>query len=303
MLPTAVIATPLRRSWLLLLLAVACAGVAGCHGPWRTAQAPPAEPGWERESIVSSSSSCTANNCRYRFRSPGGGIDVRSRVRTYSPQQIPGWDVPRGERVLGAVGSFLFRQAGGTTSSTVVGLGTRTVTAGGELQLHCSVFWIEDSELAFDRRQAVDVRSMTTRPVQGFDCRAAPATEPTAIAWRVRMGIAPPRDSLALVFDSLAAQRSPALAPLPPITLERTGRHDGAIVAYQVEQQTPVTSWARPLFPLRLQFARPGGEPLAVLHGGEDVVLDVAPAATPDERGILRLIAGLFAVTMDAGRR
>jgi hypothetical protein len=32
-------------------------------------------------------------------------------------------------------------------------------------------------------------------------------------------------------------------------------------------------------------------------------VLDVAPAATPDERSILRLIAGLFAVTMDTSRR
>jgi hypothetical protein len=300
MLATPVTSTPWHRTCLLLAV---CAGAAGCFGPGRSAQGPPPEPGWTREWIVPSSTTCAANSCRYRFRSPGGRIEVRSRVRTYSPQQIPGWDVPRSERVLGAVGSWLFRQAGGTTSSTVVGLGTRTVTEGGDLRLHCSVFWMEDSEVAFDRREGVDVRYMTTRPVQGLDCHAATAAEPDATAWRLRLGIAPSRDSLALVFDSLAAEQSPALGPLPPIALERMGSADDAVVAYEVERQTPVTSWERPFFPLRLQFARPGGEALAVLRGGEYVLLDVAPVATPDERRMLRLVAGLFAVTMDPGLR
>jgi hypothetical protein len=211
---------------------------------------------------------------------------------------IPGWDRPRSDRVAESVGFWFVRQLGGTTERTMVGLGSRVVSgpAAAELELHCDVFWMDDEERAFDRAEAMDVTWSGERVAQGMRCLGRAAGDTVAAVWRFEAGIAPPRDSLAAVFDSLVAAMSPLIAPVPPMALERRGPDDQVEARYTV---TPRGPGARQFSArVRLQVGREDGSPVAIIHAGPESVLDMAPDASSEEKRVLRLVAALLTVPL-----
>ena len=179
---------------------------------------------------------------------------------------------------------------------TVVGLGTRTVSspAAGDLQLHCSVFVLDDRDRSYDEEREEEVTRITERKAHGLRCDAVAAADTGAVLWRLRSGVVPPMDSVALVYDSLVTAESVDLGPFPPLTLDRVGGPGEVGVRYRVEQ---VARRYAP-FPLRLEISRDDGVPLAVVHAGTASALDTSPEARPEEVRALRLITALLQVTV-----
>jgi hypothetical protein len=290
-----------RRCACLLVLTLV--GVGGCA----TARVPGTGPlmdGWSREEFHPSSTTCSGgSSCTHRFSGPEGGLQVRSRTRTYATTSVPGWDRPAGERAALSVASWAVRQLGGTSTRTVVGLGTRVASGrgAGGLELNCSVFWMDDQDSEFDRRQAMDVTWTAARMAQGMRCTVTSPSDPETALWRLEAGIAPPLDSLAAVHDSLAAVQSPLLSRFPPVSLERLAA-DGSVAERYVTDHAVPGGLREAGIRLRLYVAREDGERIAVLHVGEASVLDTNPAVGDEERRVLRLVAVLLGVALTETR-
>jgi hypothetical protein len=286
-----------RRPWAaielrqlpLLLLLIATAGCAG--GVLQTA--PPAV-GWSREAFRITSESCWADNCRSRMKAAQGNLEITTRARSYAPHQIAGWERPLAERLALSTAMLAVRWAGGTTEQTRIGLGTRVVSAGpaAEWQLRCSIFWM-DTEEKHSRRSGEET-SYVQRQAQGARCGAVATADTSIVRWRFTGGIAPPRDSLAALVDSLMAAGSPLLNPFPPMSLERLTAAGEVAERYVIENE--FATLAHFVVRVRLHVARETGAALATFHGGDSALLDVAPEATAEEAAVLRLIAAAVAM-------
>lgn len=239
---------------------------------------PPLSEGWTREDLRLSAETRSTNSQHIRFATAAGPLELRGTIRRYSPQEIPGWGRPLAERTGSAIGGFAARVVGATTNEVVVGHGALVVSgpAAGEWGLRCAVFWMIDQDIEYDRSINEDHVAETSRRTSGMDCHGARATQPDVTVWRLNYGIAPPLDSIAVVYDSLAAEASPAVAAHPPITLVRLAADGEVEASYDVQRDQ---RW--------LLFGAADDGPLAVLHYG----VDFAPAASSEEKVILRMIA------------
>lgn len=238
---------------------------------------PPPPEGWTREDLSLSRATRSTNSQRLRFATAAGPLELRGTIRQYSPQEIPGWERPLAERAGSAIGGFVARQVGLGTNEVVVGHGALVISgpAAGEWELRCAVFWMIDQDIEYDRSINEDHVAEGSQRTRGMDCHGARATQPGVTVWRLNYGIAPPLDSIAAVYDSLAAEASPAVAAYPPIALVRLAA-DGEVEArYDVQRDQR-----------SLRFGGADDRPLAVLHYG----VDFAPAASSEEKVILRMI-------------
>lgn len=238
----------------------------------------PLSEGWTREDLRLSRATRSTNSQRLRFATAAGPLELRGTIRRYSPQEIPGWERPLAERTRSAIGGFVARQLGATTNEVVVGHGALVISgpAAGEWELRCAVFWMIDQDVEYDRSINEDQVAATSRRTRGMDCHGARATQPDVTVWRLKYGIAPPLDSIAVVYDSLAAEASPAVAAYPPIALVRLAADGEVEASYDVQRDQR-----------RLLFSAADDRPLAVLHFG----LDFAPDVSSEEKVILRMIA------------
>jgi hypothetical protein len=237
--------------------------------------------------------SCGPRECRTRIAGPAGRMEVRERTRVYALHEIPGWERPLAERAGFAVLAWGVRQAGGSTGRLDVGLGSRLVSGPGAagLELRCSLLWIDEVESEHDGREGAVV-TRKDRQAAGTQCLATSAADSNEVRWRFDVGVAPPRDSLADVYDALVAEASPLLGPRPPVLFDRVALPGDAGEAWTARR-------ARSAFDLvhgpltRLEVQR-GDARLAVLHVGQSCTLDLAPGMTPEESGVLRLLAALL---------
>jgi hypothetical protein len=260
----------------------------GCAGGILAAAPPAAD--WSRESFRVTSTSCRSDNCRARLSTSQGKLEIRTRARTYAPHQIPGWERPRGERAVLSTALLAVRWLGGVSEHTRIGLGTRVVSgnAADGWELRCSVFWVDREQRQQNRRDG-DTTSETERLAQGARCSAVATADTAGVRWRFLAGVAPPRDSLALLYDSLLAVRSPLIDPWPPMSLERLSA--GGEVTERYTIASDLATFANFTIRVRLHVAREGGAALATFHGGDRSLLDVAPEATQEEAAVLRLVA------------
>jgi len=256
-------------------------------GACATFGVPPLPEGWTREDLILSAETVSRSSQRRRFATEEGSLELRGTVRRYSPQDVPGWDRPLVERAGSAAGGFLARQLGAETSDVVVGHGTLLVSGEGadDWQLRCAVFWLIHEYVEYDFDSGEDQVSGTSLRSRGMDCHGVRAAQPESTVWRVSYGIAPPLDSLAAVYDSLAAEASPAVAADPPVTLVHLTPEGNMDVSYTVQREE---KWVR--------FGAADDQPLAVFHYASMPVtnaygVDFAPDATGEEKVILRMIA------------
>jgi hypothetical protein len=261
----------------------------------------PLTEGWARETLQRSTTTCSGRSCRWSVSLPGGGLQVRTEVRGYPSGKVPGWEESFGQRAAVSIASWLLRQKGWTTGETVVVLGTREVSgaSAGDLVLRCSVFWLDDEESVYDANLDQSVTYVAERKAHGVRCGAFAAEDTATARWRVWSGVVPPLDSVAGVYDALVAADSPELGPFPPLTLECLTEEGDPAVRYQLDQE----AWGHPWFPLRVRVAREDGTAIAMVHAGSDTAVDTAPEATPEERQVLLLIAGLLMATVEFAER
>ena len=245
---------------------------------------------WTRESFHVSRGKCSGERCELSVRSGAARFDVLRSSRTYRKDEIPGWGRPRGERIASGIGQSIVRAAGGSTDAVAITLGASRVAERGDTT---RVLWCSQLSMGEQRIVKRDGRDEVeqTRPLaSGLRCHVATPADSTTLLWRLAYGIAPARDSLAMLYDSLAAIQSPALGPDAPITLVQTGIGTSAFV---VERHPP------PLLDLyaydRWFVTRTDGARLAVLELGIRSVLHLAPEIDPEARGALRLIAAQLA--------
>jgi hypothetical protein len=263
----------------------------------------PAPPGWVREVYTERRWSCSRGACQTVVQTRRGSFVVWTRAREYDPHEIPGWDnESKAERRASSVLKWVFRRAGGTTDRVRVGVGTRVVTdtSDGGWTLTCAAFWIDDEEI--EKGGDGDHIARSTRRTRGLDCRAAASRDTSVIRWRFRRGVAPPLDSLASVYDSLAARNSPTVSTAPPMSLERLATDGRAGARYEVAWESP-GAIPRPTLAERvglvmgLRVSRESGSPpIATLHQtmAPDYgrgTLDFGPDVSEEEARILRLLA------------
>jgi hypothetical protein len=264
------------------------------------ASLPSAPPGWAREVYTERRGRCAGGACTTVVQTTRGSVVVWARAREYAPHQIPGWDTESGaaRRTTSAL-KWIFRQVGGTTDRVRVGVGQRVVsdTSGGGWRLSCSSFWIDDLEIEKGEDDQDVERSR--RRTQGLDCRAVAQQDTSAVIWRFRQGVAPPLDSLASVYDSLAVVKSPLVSANPPMSLERLATAGRSAARYYVgwESRTEQTLAQRVGLVVPLEVRRDSGGPaIATLHqsmapGYGRGTIDLGPDVTDDEARILRLLA------------
>ncbi len=268
-----------RAATLLLVLAGSACAILGF---------PTLPEGWTREELRLDLETRSPSSQRLRYATPDGSVELEGTIRRHSPQDVPGWDRPRSERAGSAIGGLLQRQVGFTTANVVIGHGDLSVSGPGtgEWELRCTVLWIVDEDIEHDRARGED-RVFTSRArTEGMDCRAARTTQPDVTVWRFGYGIAPPLDSLAATYDSLAAEGSPLLSAEPRLELLRLepGGEVGDRYRVQAEFNTQFgRNW--------LRVRTPDDQPLAHIHLG----IDFAPASSSEEKTILRMIALTFA--------
>lgn len=282
----------------ILVAAAACATLSASG-------AAPLAPGWARESFHVSTERCGSGECRTRLVSAAGHLDVTSRARTYARHEIPGWDSgSSAARVLSSVAQGIIRRSGALSDETVIGLGTRVTTGGtgGEWQLRCSIFWIDDQEVAYSRSDGDHV-TQATRRTEGTRCDAVASPDTGIAQWRFHTGITPPRDSLAIVYDSLASGESPAVSARPPMALERLTAGGRIDARYVVSRDTAALTFADRLRARKLSVTGASGAPLAVIHFGIQLTLDMASGATEEETQIVRLVGATLWVPLADTRR
>ena len=245
---------------------------------------------WTRESFHMSRGKCSDEHCAMSVRSGAARFDVVRSSRTYRRDEIPGWERPAVERVAGAIGQSIVRGAGGFTDAVAVTLGASRVAERGDTTraLWCSHLSIAEQRIV--RRDGRDEVEQSRPLASGLRCHVASPGDSTTPLWKLDYGIAPPRDSLARLYDSLAAVQSPALGPAPPITLVQAAAAESRFV---VERHAPslldVNAFERWF------VSRADGTRVAVIDLGIRSTLRLAPGVDPAARSALRLIAALLA--------
>ena len=251
--------------------------------------------GWTLDNFEPRRGRCAGEHCRLEIRSRDARFDVARISRHYGRDDIPGWGRPRGERVASAVGQTIIRGMGGFSDELVVTLRTTRVAdrSDSTRALWCSDMSMGEQRVVKGANGSDEVAQ--TRPIAaGLRCLVATTSDSTAPLWRLGYGIAPPRDSLAQLYDSLGALRAPAIGPSPPITLVRAGR-EGATDAVLVVERDP-----RAIPDLlnayeRWYVSRPDSTRVAVIDIGLRSRLRLAPGVEPETRQTLRLLAALLA--------
>lgn len=246
--------------------------------------------GWTREDFHMSRGKCGGERCAISVRSGAARFDVVRSSRTYRRDEIPGWERPAAERIASGIGQSIVRGAGGFTDAVAVTLRASRVAARGDTAraLWCSHLSIAEQRIV--RRDGRDEVEQSRSLASGLRCHVASPGDSTTPLWKLDYGIAPPRDSLARLYDSLAAVQSPALGPAPQITLAQAAAAEATFV---VERHAPS------LFDLNAfdrWFVRGAdGTRVAVIDLGIRSRLHLAPGVDPDARMALRLIAALLA--------
>lgn len=292
----------IRRACILI---AAVFTVASC-GPLSIPVVPSLNGGWTREELKTPtfSWSCEPANCKRSWRTPRGPLVARVSGKTYGLHDIPGWNTrSTAGRVATGIFEAVMRRNGWTTESVEIGLETRTVTDSGATtwELRCSAYWIEDREEEYNKNDDDHV-ARSTRRSEGAVCRAVDLGDTSIVLWRFRAGIAPSRDSLATIYDAVRDTNAALVSATPPMFLERLSP-DGALAAsYVVGTELGLHELGVRGFLRTVQVSREtGAPPIGVIHKLRGTTLDVAPHVTGDELRILRLLAGLVAVSFGSG--
>jgi hypothetical protein len=292
--------TPIARiaaTLVILLSTAACATLA-------RQSVPALAGGWTREELRTRafSSACEPDACNRTWRTQRGPLRLRTNARSYGLHEIPGWNTQStAGRVAGGVFGAVLRRQGMATEYVEVGLGTRTVSDSGPTswELRCSVYWIDDQEEEYNRRETDHVATSARRS-EGAVCRAVDLADTSVVRWRFRAGIAPPRDSLATIYDSIRTRQPELVGPHPPMTLERIAPDGSVDAAYSVTTELVPLPFGVRLVAGRLSVSRePGAPPIAVIHVVPEPALDLAPDASPEEARMLRLLTALRAASFN----
>ena len=279
------------------LLSVLFAGCASLASP----RVPVLESGWTREELRTKGFvwSCEPTDCNRTWRTPRGPIVLRTRTKRYGLHEIPGWNTEStSSRVIGGIVGGLLRRQGMTTGNIEIVLGTRTLTDSGAApwELRCAVYWIDDQEEEYNKDE-MDHVARSVRQSEGAVCRAVARSDTSAVLWRFRAGIAPPRDSLAQVHDSLETADPQQVSARPPMSLERVGP-DGSIAGrYEIGRDVEQPPSRLGFIPRRMHVSREGGPLIAIIDNTDEATLDYSPDATAEEVRFLRLLSGFMAVS------
>ena len=289
----------MRRPTFPSIIAPVIAFLAACATYGRPVL-PSLEPGWTREELRTRAFvwSCEPTSCNRTWRTPRGPLVARARGKTYDLHEIPGWNTEStAARVATGILGFVLRRNGWTTESVQIGIGTRTVTDSGPTswELRCSAYWIDDQEEEYNKADEDHV-ARAIRRSEGAVCHAVDLADTSIVLWRFRAGIAPSRDSLAAVYDSVRATNSALVSASPPMSLERVAPDGDVAASYPV---TMDLVQAETSIHLRIGTVRVSRErdspPIGMIHRATDVSLDLAPNVTGEEMRILRLLSGLIA--------
>lgn len=278
-----------RIAFMVVLLAL----IPGCAS--RPDQRMAAMDGWTLDNFHVGRGRCGGERCRLEIRGGDARFDVVRISRTYARDDIPGWGRPRGERTASAVGQAVLRGAGGFTEALVITLRTTRVAerADSTRALWCSHMSMGEQRVVKGDDGGDEVEQ--TRPIAaGLRCHVATPVDSIVPLWRLSYGIAPPRDSLAQQYDSLAALRAPAVGPHPPITLARTARGGAGDSVLLVERDPRAIPDLLHAYE-RWYVSRPDSSRVAVIDIGIRSRLRLAPGVEPETRQTLRLIAALLA--------
>lgn len=245
-------------------------------------------PGVTREMPDVRSESCRGSSCTTIVALGAARFRLASHADAMSPDEALGR--PRGSlgaRAVSALGESLVRRIGGTTTEHVVSLGTRAVSdSTGELRLECETVWID--ELSRERENGED-RTRTARIAEGIACQAV-ATVDSAVRWRFRRGLAPARDSLAPLLESLTGLGASRTRGGDAIVLERVTA--GGARRYVVDRGPDQASGPFVLPQAHLVLRRDDGTLVGALHEGmgATTAVDVAPGADAEETMLLRML-------------
>jgi hypothetical protein len=263
--------------------------------------------GWTRESLRTGmfTSSCEPDDCNRTWRTSRGPLKLRTHAKTYGLHEIPGWNTQStAGRVAGGVFGAVLRRQGMTTDYVEVGHGTRTVSDSGPTswELRCSVYWIDDQEEEYNKSENDHVTTSARRS-EGAVCRAVDLADTSVVRWRFRAGIAPPRDSLATIYDSIRIVQPELVGPHPPMTLERIAPDGTVAASYAVVTELVSLPLGMGRVAGRLNVSRAqGAPPIAVIHAIPEPALDLAADTTMEELRILRLLTALRAASFNGAR-
>lgn len=283
----------MHRTMFTSFLALVLGAPLGCTGGGMV-NLPTLAPQWSREEFRPKWSLCGSRDCRVTLTAPRGPLVVAAQTKTYGLHEIPGWDTGSTTgRVVAGILRGVIRRQGFTTESVEIGLGTRTVTdSSGGWELRCSVLWVDEQDEEYNRKDDDHV-AKTTRVTEGADCRGVTITDTSVARWRFRAGIAPPRDSLAAIYDSLVTAKSPMVSAVPPMSLERVAPQGAVEARYEISRDA-LTFAERLTASVRTRIKREGGETVALLYTGFTTGLDLAADVTDEEARVLRLVAGIM---------
>ena len=276
-----------RHSLLYLMLggAVSCAGYAKPDVPDYER--------WTRASFHQRRGRCAGGDCTLMMRGSGGAVDVQQRERTYHPHEIPGWDASsRAQRVAAAVAEKVILGAGGFTERTRITLGTATVVdrADSTSRMSCASLSIHDQRIIKDSDGAESVARTRTRTA-GVRCRITAGGDTLGTSWLFRYGIAPARDSLAALHDSLAAADPQQVSETPPIILEGDGPASRPLRVSRDPRLVPDLLRVA----IRWYVDTGDGVRVAVIDLGVQATVHFSPQVTAEERRVLRLIGAYMA--------
>jgi hypothetical protein len=268
----------------IVLLLVGCASLSGV---------PPLPPDWTRETFDMAPERCSSARCAETIARNVGGYEVRTRMQYFAPHQIPGWEAGVVGRILGSIVQDAIRGRGGMSDRVRIGLGTRTVAAPDSAgpQLRCSLLFIEDQTIT--REAGEDAVTDSQRRTEGIHCATISLTD--SAVWRLRSGIAPPRDSLAAIYDSLVAAKSALVEARPPMLIERVGARGSVGEQIAVIADTSQSRFQRMLSSSSI-FTRADGSPIARITPGLETIYDFAPTATEVEKNLVRLFGAAVVV-------
>jgi hypothetical protein len=276
------------RALLLLGAATGCAGYAKPDVPDYEQ--------WTRASFHLRRGRCAGSECTLMMRGSGGAVDVHRREREYRPHEIAGWDSSsRAQRLVAGLGQQLILGAGGFTERTRIALGTATVIdrADSTSRMTCTSFSIYDQTIV-KNADGVDEAVRSRTRTSGVDCRITATSDTTRTLWRFRYGIAPARDSVAAIYDSLAAANAPQVSGAPPITIEAVDAPDG--------RRLRVTRDPRAVPDLLRVASRwyvdtEDGLRIGVIDLGVQATVHLSPQVRVGERKALRLIGAFLATS------
>lgn len=252
-------------------------------------------PGWTHVDFHVRRSRCTTKQCRLTLKGSDADVQATQRLDSYRPHEIPGWHSPLAGRVADAILQGAIRRAGGFSERTRIELGSYLVVDLGDTtsQMRCSTLAISDDQV--ERRNDADEVTTSRRRTTGWNCRIEGSSELQRTVWQFRAGIAPTRDSLAAIYDSLAAIESREIQASPPLHLEQSAS-DGGPVRFPAAWDPRMI--VDPLWVAsRLTITRDGGRAVAVVDLGTRTRLHLAPDVSAEERRVLRLVAVFLTVS------